>query len=711
VGEIRGTLSVVLVVLAAISAVAGGVALYLRSEIVEPQSFANRSVDALDNDDVRSVVSREIVVQLIDQGSTDLVSARPVLESVTAFVIRSDAFKRVFRNAAIQGNRVMFAREGSDAVFDVSNAGTVVTETLRSVAPDVARRIPPDTDATLLEMRRRSFATQTLRVADDVRFLGIVLPLLALVLAAGAIAVAPDRRGAITRLGIALGTGAALLVIALIVIEAYIGAHIYGSDELTDEDVRNAFHGLWDVYLGDLTTWAVGLGALSLVVAAASASLLRPFDAGATIERLTALARPPERSGWRVLHGLAVLAIGIFVVLEPTLAVSMIAVVAGALLAYYGTGEIISAVRLRGRRSEERARRNLVVSGAVGGAVVLAAIGAVVVLASSGGEDDARAGPVDTCNGYKQLCNRRLDEVVFAGTHNAMSSADSKGWLLANQRRTIQRQLRDGIRLFLIDPHYGVEDRTGKVRTDFGAERRNLNRVGKKLTPQALAAVERLGGTLGLGEFTGGRRELWLCHSVCELGATRMVDAMRTIRRFLQRNPGEVVMLLSEDYVRERDLDKVYRRSGLAPYLVTLDRLEPLPTLRQLVDENKRLIVFTERKPRGEFEWNNEGFSWIQDTPLGATKAKDFSCKLNRGDRNSPLFAINNWIDRFPPPLEANKAILKRKFIIERAKKCQRERGHLPNLIASDFYDQGDLVGAVRELNGLGDVPPAPTRP
>ena len=41
-----------------------------------------------------------------------------------------------------------------------------------------------------------------------------------------------------------------------------------------------------------------------------------------------------------------------------------------------------------------------------------------------------------TCNGYAQLCCRRLDQVVFAGTHNSMSAADSPGWLIANQGRT-----------------------------------------------------------------------------------------------------------------------------------------------------------------------------------------------------------------------------------------------------------------------------------
>jgi hypothetical protein len=62
---------------------------------------------------------------------------------------------------------------------------------------------------------------------------------------------------------------------------------------------------------------------------------------------------------------------------------------------------------------------------------------------------------------------------------------------------------------------------------------------------------------------------------------------------------------------------------------------------------------------------------------------------------------INNWIDRFPPPLSANRAVLKRSFIEDRARRCARVRGHKANLIASDFYDQGKLVDAVRELNGV----------
>lgn len=35
------------------------------------------------------------------------------------------------------------------------------------------------------------------------------------------------------------------------------------------------------------------------------------------------------------------------------------------------------------------------------------------------------------CNGHAALCDRRLDQVAFAATHNAMSNAED-GWLAPN---------------------------------------------------------------------------------------------------------------------------------------------------------------------------------------------------------------------------------------------------------------------------------------
>ena len=40
-------------------------------------------------------------------------------------------------------------------------------------------------------------------------------------------------------------------------------------------------------------------------------------------------------------------------------------------------------------------------------------------------------------------------------------------------------------------------------------------------------------------------------------------------------------------------------------------------------------------------------------------------------------------------------------YLLLRARQCQRERGLLPNMVAVDWYDRGDLLGVVNVLNDL----------
>ena len=40
--------------------------------------------------------------------------------------------------------------------------------------------------------------------------------------------------------------------------------------------------------------------------------------------------------------------------------------------------------------------------------------------------------------------------------------------------------------------------------------------------------------------------------------------------------------------------------------------------------------------------------------------------------------------------------------LLRRARTCARLRDHLPNLLAVNFYLEGDVFGVVDELNGVG---------
>jgi hypothetical protein len=305
------------------------------------------------------------------------------------------------------------------------------------------------------------------------------------------------------------------------------------------------------------------------------------------------------------------------------------------------------------------------------------ALAAGVYAARDPFDDDA---PVDTsCNGSEHLCDRTLDEVAFAATHNSMSAADQPGWRFTQQERGIGPQLEAGIHGLLIDMYYVSETRRGVQNVPVA-----------KVTDRARP--------VGIGG------DVYLCHTLCAFGATRATDALGDVRNFLAEHPREVLLISIEDHIRPRDVARVFEESGLDRY-VWHGRLGPrrLPTLREMIDKDERVVAMAENRSGG-VPWLHAQFDLVQETPYRfatpAEVAAESSCRPNRGNARNPLFLLNNWVDTSPLPSPRNAAEVNgRVTLLRRARMCQELRGHLPNLVAVDFYEEGDVVGVVRELN------------
>jgi hypothetical protein len=696
----RDLVSVVLSLLAALATVAAILALYLRAEIADRDAFADRAVAALEEPAVRQVVARQVVVGVLERGSPDLLSARPLLESAVQTIAGTGPFRSLVRTAALQGHHVLFDR-GDAFVLDLADTGTVVLSAVRSLAPDVAARLPEHADATLIDLRERPFANDTLDAADRLRRWTIFVPALALVLLIGALVTARDRGRALARYGLAVGVTATVAAIALSTARTVVIGTVDGTNEIPTDDVRAAVGGVWDAFLGDLA----GLLLIGAVVGfLLAAGILSALDPGAVRHRLEQLARRPQTPWALGLRGGAIAVLGIVVLLFPSLALRAIAYMLGAALVLVGSTELLTAL---GRSPSSRptdttpraVRRPIAVAAATALITVLAASGAAALVLHDEGPSRAAAAPAAGCNGLPQLCNRRLNEVLFPGTHNAMAAADVAGWSIPNQRRSVGRQLSDGIRLSLLDPHYGRTLRSGRVQTDFDDENRDANKVARELSPAALAALDRLGVSLSQSQDARGPREVWLCHTVCELGATRMSETLSTMGAYLRANPSTVLMLVLESYVTDADLQRAFAETDTEQYAATLSHGQPLPTLGELIAAGHRLVVFTEKTPSGTVPWLNDAFSWIQDTPLGAQQPNQLRCKRYRGSASSPFLMLNHWIDRFPPPPSANGAILTRAFLRKRIADCEKARGMPVSLIATDFYEQGALIDVADEIN------------
>jgi hypothetical protein len=270
--------------------------------------------------------------------------------------------------------------------------------------------------------------------------------------------------------------------------------------------------------------------------------------------------------------------------------------------------------------------------------------------AGSGDASDVDAGP-RRCNGHAEFCDRTLAELALPGTHNSMSNAEQR-FGAPNQNRSLQHQLEDGIRAMLIDTY--IDD-----------------------------------------------GDLLLCHGTCAFGSSDAVEQFAMIRQFLDDHPNEVMIFILEDHIEFDDTRRLLDASGIADLLFTPPLAgEPWPTVGEMIDAGTRVLVTLES---GDGDDSSIGAAWdvFFETPYSFEFVEDFTCDPNRGSDNNALFLLNHWLGR-PLPLpaygdEANAYDV----LYERATTCTTARGQMPNVVAVDFYDQGDLFEVVDVLNGV----------
>jgi multisubunit Na+/H+ antiporter MnhE subunit len=133
-----GRRSWILIVLAVPLALAGLTAGYVKLELAEPESFADRSLDALKSKEVQAAIAKQVAVEILERGSPDLVASRPLVLTAIEAVLETDVFARVLRRAAVTAHDVLLRGE-RDVIVELEE----VTEVLVSVALLVyARGLP-----------------------------------------------------------------------------------------------------------------------------------------------------------------------------------------------------------------------------------------------------------------------------------------------------------------------------------------------------------------------------------------------------------------------------------------------------------------------------------------------------------------------------------------------------------------------------------------
>jgi len=326
---------------------------------------------------------------------------------------------------------------------------------------------------------------------------------------------------------------------------------------------------------------------------------------------------------------------------------------------------------------------------------------ALTVLFIAAAPSAASAADEAPCNTAVELCDRTLDQVVLPGTHNSMSN-EEYGWALPNQHFSIPTQLEMGVRAFLIDTFYG------KPSDESGNLIENTDRA----------------------HSTG----MFLCHTLCLIGSTPLIEELAKVKDFLAANPREVLVFVNEANITPADFASAVEESDLIEYVYE-GSTDSYPTLEQMIASNQRVVMLSEGNT-GDVPWYHNGYAGpLQETPYDFRRNEagdvlttqggmnlltdpatlDSTCRPHRGGSTGKLFLMNHWVngtldDSNPlmPDPEVAKVLNAKDVLANRARACEARRGKLPTIVAVDDFGDGDLLGAVDELNGVVRPDPDP---
>jgi hypothetical protein len=658
-------------------------------------TFGDRAAASLSDERVASFAADRITDTVIHQ-NPDLTAVRPLILGVAEGLAGSQSLRGVVRAAARSAHQAFFADETRQVVLSAPDVGILLRSVFEKANPALAEQIPEEFRSAAASFE---VAGGTQLVVDLWKLRSEALWLVRLLLISGPMllalgaALALDRRhGLVAAGGMLFGTG--LLVAAARPVGGLAVAQLTAGS-----GAEGALAGLWDTCMSALTSWGLLLGGLGLLFVSAGTSLLEGFDPLRWARRAgRVIAAPPASPRGRLGWGAGVLAAGMIMLTSPRLVLEAATVLGGSIAALVGTRELFRLLleSVEDNPALARAgatRRQLLRTSLVAGVAVVIA---TTWLALRNPLQIPAPSSVVTCNGQAAFCGRRLDELVFAGAHNAMSNAEIRDWMFPHHERAIPQQLVDGVRALLIDVHPGFPG-ASRIKTDLSGNRPTQEALEHALGQEGLDAALRIRERLvGADE---GQRGLYLCHGFCEVGAYELTPTLADIRSFLLQSPGEVLILVIEDYVSPEDLAEAFREGGLAERVYKGDSGPPWPKLRKLVAGGENVIVFLE-SGRSGVPWLRPAFELIQETPYTFREPGDFSCRPNRGGAAGSLLQINHWIETTPAPRPSNaQSVNAHDFLLDRARQCERERGMLPNVLAVDFYRTGDLLGVVDELN------------
>ncbi|ETI28625.1 hypothetical protein G647_01076 [Cladophialophora carrionii CBS 160.54] len=307
------------------------------------------------------------------------------------------------------------------------------------------------------------------------------------------------------------------------------------------------------------------------------------------------------------------------------------------------------------------------------------------------------------CNNSPSLCSKTYDSIVHLGAHDSPFLRDaSTGFSTSgNQYYNSTVQLSAGVRLLSAQVHQSN------------------------------------------GEYH-------LCHSSCDLlDAGILSDWLEEIKAWLDSNPNEVVtiLLVNSDDATPQDLGAHFTAARITDYAYVPPSTSvppsagAWPTLQELINANKRLMVFVASLANPaliptEYAYLMDEFSFIFENPFENVDPSDFTCVPERpssvqGNSQSAISSnrmalMNHFlykeglfdietpdVDKINVTNSPGSSIGNLGYALST---CNSQYGRPPTFTLVDFFDEGPAIAAVDAVNGVSSpvgrtpVPPRDTK-
>lgn len=182
-------------------------------------------------------------------------------------------------------------------------------------------------------------------------------------------------------------------------------------------------------------------------------------------------------------------------------------------------------------------------------------------------------------------------------------------------------------------------------------------------------------------------------------------QTIQEIENYLENNPDKILNLFLDFSTNINELSDLFQELGINRFLYTYDAKEGWAPIKTMIEENRRLVVFSMQEHRNSPDWLHYVWNHAVEPYFSIWEAPVFKGEFLKGDPKNSLLIYNDY--NFPRKGEttsnAKYETNQNPYLIEHVKNTWTNTGKTPNFIMLDRYENW-IIGIVSYLRGFKNI-------